>query len=317
MSQLNYKELIPSYVQKKIQTSSPEYAKQFVFHVEENNQTEGLEDPIFDSNFQKTSQIIHKYSNRVLFLATKYCGVICRFCFRKNSLNDDQSSLYSEDFVQTLKYLQKNTQIEEMIFSGGDPLMLTNSKIKYILESIHPISHIKVIRFHTKILSANPKRIDQKFADLLEMFKQRFQFIFVFHINHPEEIDEQFTHQLSFLHSYLKLSQTVLLKGINDQTNILVDLFKTISFNNIKPYYLHHPDQVKGAMHFFLSIQEGRKLYHSLFQHLSGWMIPQYVLDLPMGKGKIPLYNPETFSEPTSLIAFDHQEIFLTKSNNS
>lgn len=317
MSPLNYKTSISSYVQGKIKHSSPEYAKQFIFSVEENNQEEGLDDPIYDSYFQKTSQIIHKYSNRVLFLATKYCGVICRFCFRKNSLNDDQSSLYSEDFSKTFHYLKEHTEIEEMIFSGGDPLTLTNAKIKNILDKISPITHIKIIRFHTKILSANPKRIDQKFADLLEIFKQRFQFIFVFHINHSEEIDEYFITQLSFLQPYLKLSQTVLLKGINNNTKILVDLFKSISFNNIKPYYLHHPDQAKGAMHFFLSIKEGREIYHSLFQHLSGWMIPQYVLDLPMGKGKIPLYNPETLSEPNSLISFSKEEIFLTKSNNS
>ncbi len=306
------KEIIPKRIQNKFLTASEEFKKQFIYNSQEEDK-EGLYDPIYDQVFQQAPQLIHRHKNRVLFLGTNKCGILCRFCFRKNTLNEKDHGLYKKDFNQTLSYLRQHSEIEELIFTGGDPLTFTNDELKFFLTSFSEISSLNIIRFHTRMLVTHPKRINQDFKNLLKKFDSRFQFVFVFHLNHPEDLDEESYEAVNYLKNYILLSQSVLLKGVNNQVKILVNLFKKISNFSIKPYYLHHPDQVQGAMHFYLSISEGRKLYQSLFKELSGWMIPQYVLDLPQGKGKTPLYNPESFHEPEALFSFTGEKTPLTK----
>jgi lysine 2,3-aminomutase len=264
-------------------------------------------DPIGDLVNLKAPQIIHRYKNRALFLPTFTCPVICRFCFRKNQLNPS-ADIFQKNFDQALIYLKKNESINEVIFTGGDPLTLSDSAILGFLEKLKELPHIKFLRFHTRVPIILPSRINKNFLEILMLAKSLFKKVTLsIHCNHPDEIDGQI---ISLFNSLANtginlLSQTVLLRGVNDNTECLQTLFEILVENGVRPYYLHHPDRVKGGLHFFLPIEEGRKIYHGLRNSLPGWAIPQYVLDLPGGKGKIPVFNPETFSFSGQIITKD------------
>lgn len=296
---------IPKSFAMKIKKSGPESAlwKQFVPSFEENNLA-GLHDPIGDKVHSKENGIIHRYQNRVLFSPTTVCPIHCRYCFRKNELN------LQEDFLKAnqnelIKYLNANPEVEEVILTGGDPLILANEKIDNLLHTISKVSTVKYIRFHTRTPIIIPSRIDSGFLKLINKFKNYFETITIaIHTNHIDELDtdvKMALNDLSALNINL-ISQTVLLKGINDNTQVLVSLFKKINSFGIRPYYLHHPDHVLGAMHFFLPIEEGRKVYAKLRNILPGWMIPHYVVDSPMGHGKSLAFNPEGYKFSGTLI---------------
>lgn len=258
-------------------------------------QQSGLIDPIGDQVFQVTKHLIHRYHNRALFLPTNICPTICRYCFRKNELYDGTWGAIQLD--DTRQYLNNHPEINEIIFTGGDPLSLSNEKLDHYLNFFSQFEHIKFIRFHTRFPVIIPRRIDNGFIQVIEQYKSRFyQISIAIHCNHHTEFDnEVFTaiEKLRSLNIQL-LSQTVLLKNVNADFNSLLELFNTFIRIGIRPYYLHHPDVVKGAMHFRMSLKEGRKLYQQLRNQLPGWAIPQYVVDLPQGQGKTPAYNPET-----------------------
>lgn len=305
-----YEIFIPYNLAEKIKLSGAQSVlwKQFIPTQEELSslQETGLIDPIGDKVHSKPGALVHRYTNRVLFFPTTICPVICRYCFRKNELSNNDG-IFDIDFEKTLSYLNDHKEIEEIIFSGGDPFIISNSKIKFYLEAFSKISHIKYIRFHTRAPVSLPLRVDQELCEILEDYTSKFETISVaIHINHCDEIDEQVTKALNSLkkiHGLNLLSQTVLLTGINDNTDHLVNLFKSLNLFNIKPYYLHHPDKVKGAMHFQVDIREGRKIYANLRSKLPGWLIPTYIIDTPGGLGKLPLFNPESFEFTGKLIS--------------
>ncbi len=264
----------------------------------------GLIDPIGDQVHQKTKQLIHRYHNRALFVPTQNCPVICRYCFRKNELYADDA-VFKQDLEETKKYLIDHPEIEEIIFTGGDPLMISNSKLENYLEFFKNISSIKYIRIHTRSPVTMPSRIDAELLEILKNYSQKFTRLMVMvHVNHRDELEHEEIHAIKNMAQYhIELfSQTVLLKGINDSTEALYDLFKQLINLKVTPYYLHHPDNVKGGMHFSLSLEEGRKIYQPLRDLLSGWAIPQYIVDIPGGEGKTPAYNPENFNFSGSLI---------------
>lgn len=266
--------------------------KQFIPSLEEINtltQVNGLLDPIGDQKNHVAPQLIHRYNNRVLFLPTTKCPIQCRYCFRKNELHQTgpQQQLFSPNFDMTLNYLKNHPEIEEIIFTGGDPLILNDSKIDDYLSQFAQIPHLKFIRFHTRFLTSIPERINSNFLELLNFWSKRFTLSLMIHTNHLSEwyrpTHLQVLSQLAKLPIHLG-SQTVLLKY--HQVQDLVDLFKFLITHQVKPYYLHHPDRVKGAMHFFISENEGMKIYQELRQHLPGWAIPHYVQDSPILKQK-------------------------------
>lgn len=266
--------------------------KQFIPAKEEDQidiQSTGLVDPIGDQTNFVAPQLIHRYLNRVLFLPTATCPIQCRYCFRKNELHnpDFQHQVTSPQFEKTQNYLSLHPEVEEIIFTGGDPLMLSDNKIDAYLKSFSQFENLKFIRFHTRFITSIPERIDTPFLALLEKWSTRFCLSLMIHTNHlsewflPTQLDA--LKRLSHLKIHLG-SQTVLLK--NHQTQDLVDLFKFLITHQVRPYYLHHPDQVKGAMHFSISLDEGLKIYNQLRQKLPGWAIPHYVQDSPTEKQK-------------------------------
>lgn len=311
----HYPIFLPLHLAKKIKAQglNSVLGKQFLPSEEELNQ-QGLIDPIGDQVHQKTKQLIHRYHNRALFIPTQNCPVICRYCFRKNELYTDEA-IFKPDLEETKNYLLAHPEIEEIIFTGGDPFMITNQKINSYLEFFSEISSIKYIRFHTRTPVTMPSRIDQELVEILDKYSKKFvRLLVMIHINHCDELglDEISTIKKMTASHIELLSQTVLLKNINDNTETLYSLFKKLIDLKITPYYLHHPDQVRGGMHFSLSLEEGRKIYQPLRDLLSGWALPEYIIDIPGGFGKTSAYNPETFQFSGSLInkSGEHSHLF-------
>lgn len=287
----------------KQQGSNSPLWKQFLPQTEENN-TAGRYDPIGDIVHGKGNQLIHRYHNRVLFTPTTVCPVMCRYCFRKNELAQ-KDEIFNQNFEEAKKYLKVHPEINEVIFTGGDPLILSNEKLAGFIQDFSEIESIKYIRFHSRTPVIIPERIDEGLIDILTSARHLFKRAMVMiHINHEDEIDEYVEAAINRLNEAgVELySQTVLLKNINDDTTTLASLFTRLSDLKVRPYYLHHPDETLGAMHFYLTLEEGRRIVHPLRDILPGWALPQYVIDVPGGEGKISAINPEQFEFSGTLL---------------
>jgi lysine 2,3-aminomutase len=297
----NYPLFIPQRLIPILKRSSA-LRQQYIPSTEELS-TQGLTDPIGDKVHLAAPQLIHRYKKRALFLPTQTCPIYCRFCFRKNELGQDPD-LFSSQFEKTFDYLKKNKEIEEIIFSGGDPFVLDNSKIKLYLERFLDLDHIKYVRFHTKFLTTIPSRFDRELLEVLKFFSKRYKSVSLsFHINHLDEIDQEVDQTISSFPKELNLLvQTVLLKGVNNTVEDLKKLFQKCIDLELRPYYLHHPDIVTGAMHFGVSLEKGRELYAQLREELPGWALPHYIIDIPEGHGKTLAFNSETIEFSGKLI---------------
>lgn len=248
-----------------------------------------LSDPIGDHNREAVPGLIHRYPDRVLLLLTSYCLVHCRFCFRREVVG----KVRPVQFQAIQKYLSTHEEVSEVIFSGGDPFTFPPGFLQSMIEHLSPLTHIKVWRFHTRVLAADPNVISQEWIDSISLLQQNFgiRVVIVSHINHPHEVTQEFTRIVEKLRGVgcIILSQTVLLKGVNTTTEVLAKLFRELIRAGVKPYYLHHLDQVYGSHHFRISIEEGKKIFTALRGNLSGISMPEYVLDLPGGNGKVPV----------------------------
>ena len=292
----NFPIFIPPRLALKIKLAGPGSAlwKQFIpsnLETDPTEQKNGLLDPIGDHANAKGSGIIHRYHNRVLLAPTTICPVQCRYCFRKNELHDGDA-IFKQNIENAIQYLRENTQVEEVIFTGGDPLMLSDEKIENYLQRLSELEHIRYIRFHTRMPVIVPQRLSFELYQLLKSFQKRFGIHLVIHTNHLDEFDEEINHQI---HSFdiPKLSQTVLLKDINNTDLELAKLFRHLHRLNVRPYYLHHPDQVYGGMHFHLPLEDGQEIFQRLSRNLPGWMLPRYVQDPSSGSGKISAFAPK------------------------
>ena len=295
---VHYPLFIPRIFASKISEAGPDSPlwKQFLPNEDENLST-GLLDPIGDVIHAKGNQLIHRYQNRVLFTPTTICPVLCRYCFRKNELAE-KNEIFDQKFQNALTYLRENPEINEVIFTGGDPLILSNDKLAYYLQEFSEIQSIKYVRLHTRTPIILPSRIEEGLISLLVSAQHLFKrSMLMIHVNHVSELTEDVVEAINLLstHHIDVYSQTVLLRGINDTSEDLKELFTSLVDLKIKPYYLHHPDEARGAMHFHLPLESGRKIFHQLHDMLPGWALPQYVIDVPGGHGKIPATNPETY----------------------
>lgn len=301
-----YPLFIPAGLATKIKSQGQDgvLAREFLPDLNELSD-KGMEDPIGDKTYHKAPQLIHRYQSRALFTPTSVCPVHCRYCFRKNELNQ-RDELFDADFEETLEYLKNHPEISEIIFTGGDPLTLSNEKVERYFKAFSEISSIKDIRFHTRYPVILPDRLDQGLFELFQTYSKKFRTIsLAIHTNHIDEFDSHSVEKILKLSRMpvQLLSQTVLLKGVNNSEADLLSLFNLLLELNVRPYYLHHPDQVKGGMHFSISLEEGRKLYAGLRSKLPGWALPQYVIDIPGGHGKVSAFNPESFEYSGQLIS--------------
>jgi lysine 2,3-aminomutase len=244
-------------------------------------------DPIGDHAHSPVEGIVHRYPDRVLLKAVHVCPVYCRFCFRREMVGPQGlGTLDSNAMKAAFDYIREHSEIWEVILTGGDPLVLSPRRLKEILGELASIEHVKIVRFHTRVPVVDPHKVD---AALIDALKASGKTVYVaLHANHPRELSEEARSSCARLvdAGIVMLSQSVLLKGINDDPAILADLMKAFVETRIKPYYLHHPDLAPGTSHFRLTIEEGQKIVSALRGRISGLCQPTYILDIPGGYGK-------------------------------
>ncbi|MEK7544676.1 MAG: KamA family radical SAM protein [Patescibacteria group bacterium] len=284
---VHFKLLIPKYYVDLIDWHDPKDPLRLMVLPdarEKNTRKYELADPIGDITHSPVPGIIHRHANRALLNLTSSCAVHCRFCFRKNLLESSAA-----DLQKSLAYLKQHTEIWEVIFSGGDPFTLTDTFLEKILNELRKIPHIKVIRFHTRTPAVYPKRVTSQLAQIL---RKAAPVTVVLHINHPREITEGFRRSVQKMQkaNLMLLSQTVLMRDVNDDVETLKNLFQGLVKIGVKPYYLHHLDYAIGTHYFRVSVEKGKRLVQSLRDTLSGTCIPEYVIDTPGGHGKIPVF---------------------------
>jgi len=265
-----------------------------------------LADPIGDHTYSPVRGIVHRHPDRVLLKVSSVCAVNCRFCFRKTMLGTPEETLNEQDMQAALDYIAATPAIWEVILTGGDPLVLSPRRLGAVLDRLEAIDHVKIIRIHSRVPVADPARLTPALCKALERDKPLYM---VLHVNHAQELATPVINALKKLNKIgiALLSQSVLLKDVNDSAAALETLFRRLAELRVKPYYLHHPDKVQGTGHFRVSIAEGQALMRTLRARVSGLALPTYVLDIPGGYGKIPLESAyiEEKNGVTSVI--DHQ----------
>ncbi|MDR1483988.1 MAG: KamA family radical SAM protein [Planctomycetaceae bacterium] len=254
--------------------------------VAESNFVAGFSCNPFDESVSTGLPVLRKYCGRALLILTRRCGIHCRFCFRRHilscgeSLQNSQVAMESEfeaEVSAALDLVKSDKNISEVIISGGDPLTQSDERIGKVLDYIEKIPHVKRIRIHSRYVVVMPERITERLNFVLRREKPVY---LVLHLNHPRELSDNFLERLKILDAPVKLSQTVLLCGVNDNVDVLAELFAGLADNRVIPYYLHQLDRVAGAAHFEVDIVEGCRIIASLRERLSGYAIPRYVQEI-------------------------------------
>ena len=250
---------------------------------------EELGDPIGDHAFSPVKGIVHRYPDRVLLKTLHACPVYCRFCFRREQVGPGGEALDGAELATALDYIRSHPAIWEVILTGGDPLMLAPRRLAEIVAALDAIAHVGVIRLHSRVPVADPSRVSAELVAALGA--ERAAVYVALHCNHAQELTPAARAALRALSDagIPLLSQTVLLRGVNDDAAVLEQLFRALVQARVKPYYLHHPDLARGTGHFRLSIAEGQALMRALRGRVSGLCQPTYVLDIPGGHGKVPV----------------------------
>ncbi|MBR9973489.1 lysine-2,3-aminomutase-like protein [Magnetospirillum sulfuroxidans] len=251
---------------------------------------EELADPIGDDAYSPVKGIVHRYPDRALLKPILVCPVYCRFCFRREAVGDADGTLSPAELDAAFAYLAGRPELREIIVTGGDPLMLNAPRLADLVARVSALPHIEVLRFHSRVPVADPERVTAVLAAALGSPDSLAVWVSV-HVNHPRELSAPARAALKRLADagVPLISQSVLLKGVNDDPAILEELFRALIRNRVRPYYLHHPDLTRGTSHFRPSIAEGQAIMRALRGRLSGIAQPTYVLDIPGGAGKVPL----------------------------
>jgi len=249
-----------------------------------------LGDPIGDDAHTPVKGVVHRYRDRCLLKLVHVCPVYCRFCFRREMVGPHgDGTMTGEELDAALAYIAAHEEIWEAILSGGDPFLLSARRVREVTARLAAIPHVKIIRWHTRVPAVDPLRVT---PDLVEALRAEGATTYVvLHANHPRELTEQARAAIARIvgAGVPMLSQTVLLKGVNDDVETLEALMRGLVEARVKPYYLHHLDKAPGSSHFRCSIEQGQALTQQLHQRASGLAQPTYVLDIPGGHGKAPL----------------------------
>lgn len=253
-------------------------------------QKNGRTDPVGDLNAEVARGLLHKYHGRALIISTGACAIHCRYCFRRDYPYQD-SSCTGKALDETLTYLNEHTEIEEVILSGGDPLILDNEKLNSLISKLEQVKHIQTLRIHTRIAVVLPDRITTGLLKLLQA--SRFEVVMVIHANHANELQDQEQAKLHQLHQsgVTLLNQSVLLKGINDNHDSLIALSKRLFQCKTLPYYLHSLDPVEGAMHFDVNTRIARDLIKNITTRLPGYLIPKLVQEIAGSQSKTAIFH--------------------------
>jgi lysine 2,3-aminomutase len=264
------------------------------------------EDPLNEERDSPVPSITHRYPDRVLFLTTSQCSMYCRFCTRKRKVSD--SSKINAKYIQDgINYIAAHKGVRDVILSGGDPLMLTDYMLEKILSALRAIPHVEIIRLGTKMPCVLPQRITPKLCKII----RKYHPIYVnTHFNHPWECTQEAERACAMLADAgcPVGNQTVLMKGVNDNPDVMLELFRKLLAMRVRPYYLYQADMTKTTNHFRTPVRVGLEIMDKLRGHTSGLAVPYYVIDAPGGGGKIPLL-------PQYVIGRNGKEIILRNYN--
>lgn len=247
-------------------------------------------DPIGDDVHAPVRGIVHRYPDRVLFKLVHVCAVYCRFCFRREMVGPGkETALSAEAYGAALDYIRAQPQVWEVILTGGDPLMLTPRRLAEVVADLSAIPHVRIVRLHTRVPVADPGRVT---PELVAALRCRDATVWVaLHANHPRELSAEARAACARLvdAGIPMVSQSVLLRGVNDDAATLEALMRGFVECRIKPYYLHHGDLAPGTAHLRTTLERGQQLMRALRGRVSGLCQPDYVLDIPGGHGKVPV----------------------------
>ncbi|MFD2176551.1 EF-P beta-lysylation protein EpmB [Veronia pacifica] len=246
-----------------------------------------IHDPL-DEQSNEQPGLLHKYHNRVLMIVKGGCAINCRYCFRRHFPYQDNKGSKSV-WQESVDYLNQHPEIDELILSGGDPLMAKDNELEWLIRAVETVPHIKRLRIHSRLPVVIPSRITTQLTELLD--QSRLQVVMVTHINHANEINDHLITGISKLKAanVTVLNQSVLLRGVNNSVPALVDLSNALFDAGILPYYLHVLDKVAGAAHFLVEDSEAKELMAGLVEQVSGYLVPRLTREIAGRKSKTPL----------------------------
>jgi lysine 2,3-aminomutase len=244
-------------------------------------------DPIGDNRYLATERLVHHYPDRALLLATDRCATYCRFCFRGHFTGHSSGHISSQQLDEACQYLCRTPRVKEILLSGGDPLMLSDRALQLVMDRLKHVDSQFIIRVCTRMPVVQPSRVTVELARMIGSFESSW---LVVHANHPRELTKEFGRGIRRLlgAGVPVLSQSVLLRGVNDEVDTLEQLFRGLVRCGVKPYYLFQGDLASGTSHFRVPLKRGIELMGELRRRLSGLALPTYALDLP-GAGKVPV----------------------------
>ena len=251
------------------------------------------DDPIGDDAKSPVKGLVHRYPDRVLIKLVATCAVYCRFCFRRERVGPGSASLSENELAAALDYVRARPAIREIILTGGDPLTQSPRRIAKTTQAISSIPHVRTLRWHTRLPVAAPERVTTALMNALDAGDRTV--VVAVHANHPRELTDAARAACRRLHErgVMLVSQSVLLKGVNDDADTLEALMRAFLAARVKPYYLHHGDLAPGTSHWRAPIEKGQALMRALRGRLSGLATPAYMLDIPGGHGKVPIAAPD------------------------
>jgi len=291
----------PYYLSLIKEKGDPIY-KQVVPDLRELEDNGLFSDPLSEDRDSPVKSIVHRYPDRCLFLVSHDCASFCRFCTRKRKVGDPTQ--ISPKFIdEGIEYIEQHPEIRDVIMSGGDPLLLSDDWLKYILHKLRRIPHIEIIRIGTRVPCFLPQRITPKLANILKKFHPLYMNV---HFNHPDELTPTAVKALGRLASVgIPLGcQTVLLKGVNDDPAVMKKLMQKLLLARVRPYYIYQADYVSGTEHFRTRVEKGLEIIQAIRGWTSGLAVPHFVIDSPGGGGKIPLL-------PEYVVKLSDEEVVL------
>lgn len=262
-----------------------------------------LADPCGEDSHMPVEGLVHRYPDRVLFLVTDRCAAYCRYCTRSRVVSGVGEQELHTNFEEIFRYLEKHTEVRDVLLSGGDALLFSDNKLDYILTRLRQIPHIEFVRIGSRVPIFLPQRIT---AELCTMLKKHHPLWMSIHVNHPKELTTEVQEALGRLaDAGIPLgNQSVLLKGVNDDLPTMKTLVQKLLRCRVRPYYLYQCDLIKGTSHLRTSVRTGIELIEGLRGHTSGYAIPQFVIDAPGGGGKVPV-------NPSYVLYHDHEKVLL------
>lgn len=250
-----------------------------------------LDDPLDEEKDSPVPGLVHRYPDRVLLMVTTQCPIYCRFCTRKRIIG--RPGIVSMGTIRRgIDYIRNHGEVRDVILSGGDPLMLKDEVIEEILQGLRAIPHLEIIRIGSRVPGALPQRVTERLCEMLKKYHPLFMNL---HFNHPDEVTPEAKKACEMLaDAGIPLgSQTVLLKGINDDPQVMKRLMQKLLTCRVKPYYIYQADLVSGTDHFRTTVETGLEIMRHLQGHTSGMAVPKYVIDAPHGGGKVPINPPD------------------------